>query len=288
MILVFGEVLFDEFPDGSRVLGGAPFNVAWHLQAFGEAPRLVSRIGADTQGDEVRATMADWGMSCDYLQTDPARPTGSVAVTFNAGEPVYDIVADCAYDHIAPQSFPHCTLLYHGTLATRAAPSAAALRQLRASAPDSVFIDVNLRPPWWQADSLRQWLAGAHWVKLNAGELSQITGTPATTDCARDFSSRLGLRGLLVTHGERGAQLFLAGGESLSVAPEQGIDVIDTVGAGDAFTAVLLLAQLRQWPLPVALRRAQQFAAALVAQRGATVSDREFYRRFTSEWALAD
>jgi sugar/nucleoside kinase (ribokinase family) len=56
---IFGEVLFDHFPDGKRVLGGAPFNVAWHLQAFGEAPRFISRVGDDAEGDEIRTAMRD-------------------------------------------------------------------------------------------------------------------------------------------------------------------------------------------------------------------------------------
>jgi fructokinase len=288
LIYIFGEVLFDEFPDGSRVLGGAPFNVAWHLQAFGESPCLVSRVGTDKQGAAVRAAMEDWGLSTSHLQTDLDRPTGRVTVAFNAGEPAYDIVPDCAYDHIETVPFSHCELLYHGSLAARATQSATTLQRLRSSAPDTVFIDVNLRPPWWQPVPLQQYLAGADWVKLNTEELAQLAGAPASPSCARDFLERLGLQGLLVTQGAKGAQLLLPGGESLSVAPAQDIDVVDTVGAGDAFAAVMLLALIRSWPMPVALRRAQQFAAAIVAHRGATVSDREFYRRFTAHWALAD
>ncbi|MDX1571268.1 MAG: PfkB family carbohydrate kinase, partial [Xanthomonadales bacterium] len=68
---VFGEVLFDHFPDGTRVLGGAPFNVAWHLQALGAEPQLISRVGSDPEGDAVRAAMAEWGMDTATLETDP-------------------------------------------------------------------------------------------------------------------------------------------------------------------------------------------------------------------------
>ncbi len=85
--VIFGEVLFDRFPDGNSVLGGAPFNVAWHLQAFGARPLLISSVGDDELGAEIRQTMQDWGMDDSGLQTDAAHPTGTVEVSFNAGEP---------------------------------------------------------------------------------------------------------------------------------------------------------------------------------------------------------
>ena len=285
---IFGEVLFDHFPDGSRVLGGAPFNVAWHLQAFGQSPLMVSRVGRDAQGEQVRAAMTAWGMSTRHLQTDPTRATGQVTVTFKDGEPAYDIVADCAYDHIDPVPAEPCELLYHGSLAVRAAVSATTLKLLRAAGPRRVFIDVNLRPPWWQPAVVQDLLAGADWVKLNSDELAILSGNPATTETGRAFLQHYGLRGLLVTQGARGAQLLLADGESLQVAPRPGTEVVDTVGAGDAFTAVMLLGLLQEWPLPLLLARAQQFAAAVVGRRGATVDQQDFYRTFTRQWQLAE
>ena len=287
-IYLFGEVLFDHFPDGSRVLGGAPFNVAWHLQAFGQSARLISRIGSDPEGEQVLSAMRSWGMNTDYIQVDPRRPTGRVAVSFSNGEPSYEIVTDCAYDAIEPTAAESCRLLYHGSLAARAATSAAALRQLRDAAAGSVFVDVNLRPPWWQADRLRTSLAGADWVKLNHEELALLGEHDSGGEPGQLFLHRYGLRGLLVTHGARGAELLLAGGERLSVAPRPNIEVVDTVGAGDAFSAVLLLGLSREWPLPLTLQRAQEFAAAVVGCRGATIADRDFYRAFSLRWHTAD
>ncbi len=86
-ITVFGEVLFDCFPGGEQVLGGAPFNVAWHLQAFGQRPRFVSRVGEDEAGRRIRRAMSDWGMDTDDLQRDPRHATGQVQITFSGGEP---------------------------------------------------------------------------------------------------------------------------------------------------------------------------------------------------------
>ncbi|MGB5338517.1 MAG: PfkB family carbohydrate kinase, partial [Gammaproteobacteria bacterium] len=96
-VCIFGEVLFDHFPDGKHVLGGAPFNVAWHLQAFGLTPRFISRVGADAEGESVLAAMRDWGMDTQAVQIDAQRPTGRVSVQIVDDEPAYDIVADCAY-----------------------------------------------------------------------------------------------------------------------------------------------------------------------------------------------
>lgn len=287
-IHIFGEVLFDHFPDGSRVLGGAPFNVAWHLQAFGQSPRLISRVGSDREGDQVRSAMGDWGLSTEGLQTDASHPTGRVAVSFQAGEPAYDIVADCAYDHIEPTDTGPCDLLYHGSLAARAARSARTLQQLRAAGPHSVFIDINLRQPWWQPATVHELLRGADWVKLNGDELATLGDSGGSSGAARVFLGRYQLQGLLVTRGSAGAELLLASGDVLQVAPQPAIEVIDTVGAGDAFASVMLLGLLHDWPMPVTLERAQQFAAAVVGRRGATVSDPGFYRVFSRQWQLAN
>ena len=102
-VCVFGEVLFDHFPDGSRVLGGAPFNVAWHLQAFGQSPAFISRIGNDPEGDTIRRAMQAWGMRTDSLQIDTKHPTGRVMVELVDGEPAYDIVRPSAWDAIEAQ-----------------------------------------------------------------------------------------------------------------------------------------------------------------------------------------
>ncbi|RLJ20866.1 hypothetical protein DJ031_04880 [bacterium endosymbiont of Escarpia laminata] len=80
-LCVFGEVLFDHLPDGARVLGGAPFNVAWHLQAFGQSPCFISRVGRDAEGAKVKTAMTAWGMRIDTLQTDDHLPTGQVSVS---------------------------------------------------------------------------------------------------------------------------------------------------------------------------------------------------------------
>jgi len=286
-ICVFGEVLFDHFPDGSRVLGGAPFNVAWNLQALGEPVSFISRVGDDPEGAEVRKAMQAWGMDTGGLQIDREHPTGQVRVTLQDGEPCYDIVAPSAYDRIqqAAQS-PPCGLLYHGTLALRDPVSRAALDSLLQNRrPRIVFVDVNLRSPWWSRDEVLQRVTRADWVKLNEHELELISGEePATAGAASAFLEQHGLQGLILTRGGAGAELVTAEGEQGAIAPSTSTNVVDTVGAGDAFASVILLGLARGWPRQATLQRAQAFASAIVAQRGATVSDPGYYRAFLDSW----
>ena len=287
-LCIFGEVLFDCFPDGKRVLGGAPFNVAWHLQAFGQAPRFISRVGQDPEGDLVLAAMRRWGMDTSAVQTDPDRPTGRVNVSFVDGEPEYDIVQHCAYDAIETV-FPgdDCPLLYHGSLALRAEQSRRAAAELTAAEPRIVFVDVNLRTPWWREAAVLETVRRAHWVKLNAGELELLArGQAGTLSGKRQFLADMALEGLIVTHGAEGAEVVTATGDHLHVQPEPLTEVVDTVGAGDAFSAVTILGLVHAWPLATTLERAQAFAARVVGKRGATVDEPAFYRPFIDAWGL--
>ena len=285
---IFGEVLFDHFPDGSRVLGGAPFNVAWHLQAFGQYPQFISRIGDDDSGNEIVTKMENWGMSRHRLQSDPVHPTGSVRVLIQNGEPHYEIVADSAYDFIDPAQFAEPNsqgILYHGSLAIRNPVSRAALDAAKARHQGKIFIDVNLRPPWWERETLLRLLHDADWVKLNEDELAELSGETSGLESAmRLFSETYDLDTLVVTRGVKGAVAWSKQQQWLASQPPEKTTVVDTVGAGDAFSAVLLLGLNRQWPLATTLERAQTFASAIVGRRGATVDDIEFYHALDKQW----
>jgi fructokinase len=287
---IFGEVLFDVFPDGKRILGGAPFNVAWHLQAFRRAPLFLSRVGPDTEGNLIRQAMRSWGMALRGLQSDPLHPTGRVSVRLDAGEPSYDIVDHCAYDYITldeEHELPACGLLYHGTLALRHSPAARSLERIKASRPGCVFVDVNLREPWWSRDMVLDLLGDADWVKLNRDELARLgEASGPLVEQARSFKGTYGLAGLVVTLGAEGAMGFAQDDDTATITPAPTSSIVDAVGAGDAFSAVLILGIVHAWPLTLTLERAQQFASAIVQQRGATVDDAAFYRPFIEAWGV--
>jgi len=283
-IYVFGEVLFDCFPDDARVLGGAPFNVAWHLQAFGDRPRFISRIGDDEPGQEIAEAIAGWGMDAANLQHDPNHPTGRVEVSITAGEPSYEIVADCAYDFIATDElqgpFP-AGILYHGSLCLRSPVAAAALAVLSAQAGMQIFLDVNLRPPWWQQPQMESLLRNTTWAKMNRDELQQLTTAQGELpEQMAALQEQFELQQLILTRGEQGALVRTLDGELHSVTPPHAGKLIDTVGAGDAFSAVYIHGLHHGWSIAKSLQHAQHFASRVIGLRGATTTKREFYREF--------
>ena len=287
--VIFGEVLFDCFPDGSRVLGGAPFNVAWHCQAFGLQPLFISRVGNDPLGNEITSAMRDWDMDTTGLQKDNTHATGIVDVSFADGEPSYNIVENSAWDFIDHQAIPEIdkhSILYHGSLALRNPLTASSLAQLKQQCSESIFIDVNLRPPWWNLSLVENIIKNSQWLKLNVDELALIVPDEVTTeDRVGHLLSQLNVELIVITQGKAGA-LAASRNEWCSVQPDNTNNVIDTVGAGDAFSSVLLLGLDKAWPLQQTLNRAQQFASAVVGQRGATTQDKTFYAPFIQNWQL--
>lgn len=287
--VIFGEVLYDCFPDGTEVLGGAPFNVAWHLQAFGLLPAFISRVGEDRRGQEIRQAMANWSMETDFLQSDPNRPTGTVNIHLENGEPKYDISPEDAYGHIqdiTQKLNADVPILYHGSLALWFKPSRNALEKVKQKCKASVFIDVNLRPPWWQRDTVLSLLEGTSWLKLNEEELKLLVPKPEGSEQkATAMLEQFQLQALILTMGSRGATVYLRDGQRLSVAPSSQVNVIDTVGAGDAFSAVFILGLATGWPIQKIINNAQEFASAIVGQRGAIVTDRRFYTTFLAKWS---
>jgi fructokinase len=249
---------------------------------------FVSRVGHDADGDSVLRAMADWGMACDAVQRDTEYATGRVAVHLDNGQPSYDIVHPCAYDAIHNPGQGASGLLYHGSLALRDERSRAGFNALREASSGLSFLDVNLRAPWWDATDLSGWLRQADWVKLNDEELA-LLGPTGKTDvpAVEAMFERDGLRGLLVTYGADGAALMTREHGLVRVKPMTDIQVVDTVGAGDAFAAVCLLGILHRWPPATILERAQAFASMVVSQKGATCGDRTVYAPFIADWGLS-
>jgi fructokinase len=287
--VLFGEVLFDCFEDGSRMLGGAPFNVAWHLQAFGCKPLFISRVGDDPLARQIRDTMQHWGMTTAGLQKDSAHPTGEVKVTLRDGQPSFDIVSDRAYDHIQADAFPPMepALIYHGSLGLRLPESATSLEYLLQKHPAPVFMDVNLRPPWWEREQLERLLDHASWVKINDDELETLIDGPDDIQAkAQTLLRRHDLTWVIITQGAKGAFILDNSNHLIATTPTAETKVVDTVGAGDAFASICIVGLLHDWSLPQIMQRAQLFASLLVGQRGATINDFATYRPLIDEWRL--
>ncbi|HHH48766.1 MAG TPA: carbohydrate kinase [Gammaproteobacteria bacterium] len=287
--ILFGEVLFDCFADGNIVLGGAPFNVAWHLQGLGVTPLLISRVGSDERGGVVLRLMREWGLPVEAVQVDAEKPTGVVAVQVRAGEPHYHILPDQAYDAIdadealAALRQTRGGLLYHGSLILRNAVSRAALQRLQAESDLPLFLDLNIRDPWWNPADTVSLLRRATWVKLNSDELNsamhgRFDSLAAQQQAARELFVQCELEMLVVTRGAQGAFMVLPEGiiDGETVPTSR---LVDTVGAGDGFSAVLIAGLMRGLSPQQMLDQAIAFASALCERRGATAQDEALYSR---------
>jgi len=148
-------------------------------------------------------------------------------------------------------------------------------------------MDVNLRSPWWSLDLVLEMLDGADCIKVNQEELNHLVQDGASTESkARWLLANTSAQLVVVTQGKEGAVVYAADGLPTYVAPKPASKVVDTVGAGDAFSAVMLLGQIKEWRVDLTLERAQSFASAIVGVRGAIVRDIEFYRRFLQYWGM--
>lgn len=265
--IAFGEALIDCFPD-RRVVAGAPLHVAVHLAALGWRSALVTRLGGDEDGAEIRRVLEERGVETEWVETDPRLPTGRVTIAMSGTCHRFAIGRPAAWDAIeGPARLPPHDAFVFGSLAARDARSAGTLRRLLASAGTRVF-DVNLRPPDVPADFVREGLQAADVLKLNEDEEGTVAGLAGIdAEPAAWFRAARRLRFLCRTLGERGAALHARDGRSWTVEGPR-FEVVDTVGAGDAFTAGLADGLTRGRPPQEALAHAQALATRIVQQRG--------------------
>ncbi len=282
-IVVFGEVLFDCFPDGKRVLGGAPFNVAWGLRGFGSLPVFISAIGDDADGREIRAKMDEWKMPVDGLQLDRNHATGVVQVTIEDDEPSYDICEGRAWDFIEDEGWAATDLIYHGLLALRSECSRETFEALIKRSSAKRFFDINLRPPDDSMELIQKWIQGVDWLKLNIDELESLLGGTAvdfndSIESVEKLRAEYGIRNVLLTGGSRGARIIGEVGQAACIPAPTPDPFIDTVGAGDSFSAYTLHSLLSGQPIDQIVQNANRFAAKVCGMQGATTLNSEFYQ----------
>lgn len=303
--VVFGEALVDDFGT-EQIVGGAPFNVARHLAAFMAPQLMITRIGADRNGSIVRGEFERFAMSDAGLQVDAMEETGRVVVERAAGGHRFSILPNQAYDYIdaaaAVAAMADATVVYFGTLAQRAERSRAALFAVLESTPALRYLDLNLRGNQVDERCVFHSLQAANIVKVNEEELQalfqwyfQIKPTDPALSAdevrasCRALMQKFSLDALIVTLGHRGSVYFdRDAGEPIvhrdNPAPPF---VIDTVGAGDAFSAIFLLGRMRGWALETSLARANEFAGAICAIPGAIPRDMGFYDKWMTRWSRA-
>jgi fructokinase len=272
-ILVLGEALVDEFHDGA-VAGGAPFNVARSLAALGAPVRFVSRIGADdAAGRLVLESAACFGLAVDGIQRDATHATGRVSVHEDVGGGHrFEIHADAAWDHLEAPAAADAGIVYFGSLAQRHPASRAAIRRTVKRAARPRLLDLNLRPGTDTPELAAEMLMLADWVKLNEDELGCLLAWFEPTLPA--LMARFALQGLVLTRGAAGYALHGEQGQLL--ASGEGVPqpaLVDSVGAGDGFTALLLAGLSLGRDLGATLALANRYAAMICGVRGPLPAD---------------
>ncbi|CAB5091885.1 hypothetical protein D3OALGA1CA_5523 [Olavius algarvensis associated proteobacterium Delta 3] len=288
MVLVIGEVLVDIFPKYIR-LGGAPFNFAYHLKHFGYPVRFISRIGIDHNGKRLLERITKAGFNADDIQIDEAHPTGTVQVKLDEmGVPDFNILPDVAYDYIDFVPEIHSTLLenssllYFGTLVQRTDHGFRRIQQFLHGKPaDCISLyDINLRPDCYSVDAIQASLLNTDVLKLNRDELQEckaIAGNGRDTPAfVRHMMAKYDLDRVAVTKGGNGSDLYTKD-EFIHAAPVPVASMVDTVGAGDAYAAMLAAGILEKWPPPKTLSMAAEFASRLCAIEGAIPESPDFY-----------
>lgn len=278
--LAFGEILWDII-DGVPHIGGAPFNLAAHMAALGGSPSLVSAVGNDELGRQALKRAGELGIDTSLIRTDPALPTGTVVVELDeAGKPEYDIVEPVAWDAVSPGKPSLSTvsegtwdLFIFGTLAQRSEANRRALAELvRVSAAKERFFDVNLRLDYFSADIVRDSLAITTILKLNDEEVPVISRllwneeTDEKVFCGRIMDD-YPVATICVTRGKEGSSLYRNG--KRYDEPVVPVEVKDTVGAGDSFSAAFLTALLKGEAPGDALRFASRLSSFVAGSSGA-------------------
>jgi fructokinase len=253
-IVSIGEILWDVFPDGER-LGGACFNLAAHARKLGHDVFFVSAVGDDARGRRALAEMERLGLPADHVRTVQEAPTGVVTVRLSGGQPDYTIHRPAAYDLVeTPANGLAPDWICYGTLMGMDPRAFQALRRLIEANPQArKFYDVNLRRNSWTSELVHELMDKADVIKLNEDEAAMV-----------DVSAR---NAVCITRGERGCTLRI--GDEIVHIPVEEVNVVDLVGAGDAWSAAFLHAYNAGWPLAQVGAFANRLGALVASRPGA-------------------
>ena len=289
-MLVLGEVLYDMLPQG-RTLGGAPFNFAFHLNGLGDDVRFISRVGDDELGHEILSTMESWNMDTRFVEKDIDRRTGEVPVVLDdQGAPTFTILEDRAFDYIPMPDLGGFTkvpdLVYLGTLAQRNPISRQTIRDLATffSGKSRIFLDLNLRAPFFDESSVTVSLKTADIVKMSEEELFVVqTMFPHLAQdeeetFVRALQDELAIDWCCVTKGHQGSVLYVRREGTPTIQPVcPAKSFVNSMGAGDAFSAMMAHGLGQGWPREKIMEQAARFAASACGIEGALPVEPHFY-----------
>lgn len=276
VIICYGELLWDNLPSG-RMAGGAPMNVAYHLNRIGAESQLISAVGDDQAGADLIAFSSHIHLPVNLLQIDKNHTTSEViAKIMENHEVVYDILPDVAWDYIQyknifKQLAMDADAFVFGSLSARNILSRETLLKNLEDARFKVF-DINLRPPHYSKEILEILLRKADLLKLNSDELKLLTTlfykeNTTETDRISFLQETFEINEIILTKGSSGADYY--SGNDRYTGKAYPVKVADTVGAGDSFLAAFLYQKLTGTDIPSALDYALGMGAFIAGQKGA-------------------
>jgi fructokinase len=277
-IIGIGEVLWDMLPSGPQ-LGGAPANFAYHARALGANAQIITRVGRDAHGHEIIRRITAMGLPATGVQFDESAPTGTVSVSLAHGIPEYNIRLNAAWDFIEPdvsalKTAGEADAICFGSLAQRNAVSREAIQRLVAAAPSHCLriFDINLRQHFYSREIIERSLLLADVLKMNDNELpvlSTMFGLPEKTEAQiESLAQKFDVATIVLTRGGNGSLIYHR--EIWSKQKSPSVKIMDTVGAGDAFTAAVVMGLLSGEPLDAVHAFAAELAGYVCTCAGAT------------------
>ncbi len=289
-ITSIGEILFDVYRYKKK-LGGAPFNFIYHIKNLTGSGSFISRIGKDKLGTDILEFFKKEKISTTYLQIDDKLLTGEAIPTLNESKvPEWQIEENSAYDAIEINDeiislVANSDCLYFGTLAQRDPRSRASIQALF-DKNIKYFCDLNIRQNYYSKGIVESSLKAANVLKLNTEELHLVKrllyGNRKTSEKIADaILIDYDVDILCVTDGENGAVLYKGSKKSNHSCKVK--NIVDTVGAGDAYSAVLCLGYLNNWEIEKINVLASEFAAEIVQINGALPNHHSFYDKYKEQ-----
>ena len=271
----FGEVVWDDFPDGKRP-GGSPGNFAYHCQQLSNKVSFISRVGADSDGNDLISFLKERGLPIDLIQVDKNNPTGKVLVHGTPDAPHYTIVENSAWDNMdfsidVKNTLSTVDAFCFATLIQRNASSAGALYEAIDSLKPNCFkvLDINLRPPFYSAESILKSLERATLIKMNDEELDVVSKLLDQENLLDWIFNSFRVKLICITKGESGAMLTDGNNSWSQDAFLRPNSDGDTVGVGDAFLAALCSSLLNSYSYQDCLDFASRYASEVAVYKGA-------------------
>ena len=275
-VLAFGEVLWDIYED-DKYIGGAPLNFAAHFKKCGGESWLITAVGYDFLGNETVENIEKMGVNTEYV-TYNDRETGKCLVTLDDNQiPAYNLLDNVAYDFIEePDLNSDYDVLYFGTLALRHEYNRDVLKRILSDNKfEDVFVDINIRPPYYSKEIIKFACNNATILKISDEELPMVRellekSVSSIENTAKNLCEEFrNLKIVIITRGEKGSFVYNSVSQETFECDASKVNVVSTVGAGDSFSASFLAEYLKTEDIMHALNFATRISGYVVSQKDA-------------------